>query len=67
MSPDFGRKLLARAVPEVMDPVYRVKKLMAHGFQDSQAFVYSGWRFIIAETDNGKILKTIERVNPTQN
>ena len=55
------RKLLAKAKPENIDPVHRVKRLIKHG--DCEFYENSGWRFVISD---GALL-TVERRKTGQN
>lgn len=55
------RKLLKQAVPEEMDPMHRVVRLINNG-SDAEYRTYAGWRFVIVDTDSGKVLTTVERI-----
>lgn len=57
------RKLLLMAVPEKLDPVQRVVRLINNGQREAEYLVCSGWRFVLAE---GTLL-TCERVKQSQN
>ncbi len=59
------RKLLNNAQPEMMDPVYKVKRIINNRCKAADYYVANGWRFVVS-TEN-KELMTIERVNKEQN
>lgn len=52
------RKLLKHAVPEEMEPMHRVIRLINNGSQPVSYFTHSGWRFVIADN----VLVTVERM-----
>ena len=58
------RKLLARARPEDISPVERVKRLINHKEPTVYA-VAEGWRFVL--TEDGGCLLTVERTKSWQN
>jgi hypothetical protein len=53
--------LLAEAVEERLDPVIRVKRLIANDFIPAQYFYTRGWRFIVSILEGIPVLLTIER------
>ena len=52
------RNLLMRAVPEEIEPRYRVARLISNNFRDANYFRCEGWRFVIADNT----LLTVERI-----
>lgn len=58
------RKLLGRAIPEKVDPVHRVKRLINHK-KEADYVIADGWRFVVSK--DGQKLLTVERVRPEQN
>lgn len=55
------RKLLKYAVPEEMNPMHRVVRLINNKGSEAEYLVHGGWRFVFVSTDAGKVLTTIER------
>ena len=60
------RKILRQAVPEEMNPVHRVIRLINHG-SSAEYLVHGGWRLVLVNTDAGKVIITVERVKKSQN
>ncbi len=56
------RKLLAKAEPEEINPVHRVKRLITNGFQESNYLIRGEWRFVLT----GNVLLTVEFTNPNK-
>lgn len=52
------RKMLKHAMPEEMDPVHRVVRLINNGSQPVSYYTCHGWRFVIADN----VLVTVERM-----
>lgn len=60
------RKMLKHAVPEEMDPIHRVVRLINNKAPASY-YTCHGWRFVIVDTDEGQVLTTIERMRGYKN
>lgn len=56
------RKMLKHAVPEEMDPMHKVIRLINNKGSEASYYTHAGWRFVIVETEEGKVLTTCERM-----